>query len=158
VSPKRLLLLALLLACVVGAASAQPLRLRLRNRDWDVTVGVADLAGGAGSDIGDIPPSADNWQRIQIQNTSGTWMVQVSRADTTWHSGIHIYVQRTTIVAGVTGGMTYKEIDTTDADFFWGTGNPTVNLQFMTDGGFIAAGVPPGTYTTTVTYTITDGL
>jgi hypothetical protein len=162
-SAKRLLLLAILVGIATGVAFTQPLRLRLNNNaDWDLTFDVTDLTGAAGSDFASDIESADGHQQIRIQNASGNWEITVSRADTVWHSGIQIYVKRTSDGTGgttISGGTTYQEITTTDRLFFSGSGNPRdINLRFQTNGAFASQGVPVNTYSTTVTYTITDNL
>ena len=158
---RRTVLFVLLLLLIAGASlSAQPLRLRLNNNsDWDLTLDVTNLTGGAGSDFATDIESVDGAQELWIQNSNGNWRIDVSRADTTWDANIRVYVKRTSAgnAGSVSGGDTYQEITTTDVAFFTGTGNPRyITLQFKTNGAFASAGVPSGTYTTTVTYTVTD--
>lgn len=161
-TPKRLLALIIVLGLAAELAlAAPPIRLRLNNNsDWSLTFDVTDLTGTAGSDFATDIESADPAQQIRIQNSTGNWRIDVSRVDTTWHSGIRIFVKRTSPGTGgttISGGTTYQEITTIDTEFFIGSGNPTsVNLQFMTNGAFAGQGVPSGSYLTTVTYTITD--
>lgn len=152
--------LVLLVAC---QASAQPLRLRLNNNsDWDIALDVTNLTGAAGTDFATDIESLDGAQQMWLQNTGGNWRVDVSRADTTWHPSIRVYVRRTSDGTGgttISGGTAYQEITTVDTSFFTGTGNPRdINLQFSTNGAFAGGGVPAGSYLTTVTYTITDNL
>jgi len=160
---KRWIWFILLIALPATMAFTQPLRLILRNNvDWDLALGVADITGLAGTDFDVDIESAANLQRLRIRNSTGDWRVDVSRADTAWHAGIRVYVQRTSDgLDGITisGGTTYQEITTSDTSFFTGTGNPRrIQLQFMTNGAFASAGVPSGLYSTTVTYTLTDNL
>ncbi len=160
---KRSVWLILLIALPASMVFAPPLRLRLNNNsDWILDLGVADITGLAGSDFAADIESAAAEQEIRISNAIGNWRVDVSRADTSWHSSILVYVRRTSDGTGgttISGGTAYQEITTTDTSFFTGTGNPRdVALQFRTNGEFAGAGVPSGSYSTTVTYTITDNL
>ena len=160
---RRSIWLILLIALPATLLFAPPLRLKLNNNsDWDLDLGVADITGLAGTDFATDIESGAAAQEIWIQNAIGNWRVDVSRADTTWHSGIRIDVRRTSDGTGgttISGGTTYQEITTTDTSFFTGTGSPKdVALQFRTNGAFAGAGVPSGSYSTTVTYTITDNL
>lgn len=159
---RRFATLILVLGIAAGAFAAPAPSISLdRNTDWQLTVGAAELTGGAGTDFPAIE-SAAVAQNIWVKKGAGNWRIDVSRGgEPTWDDRIVVYVRRTSDgdAGTVSGGTTYQEITTVDTSFFTGTGLPKfITLQFMTDGAFAAAGVAVGTYTTTVTYTITDNL
>ena len=160
----RRLVLALLFVAIPlsHAVAAPPLRLRLlNNSDWDLTFDVTNLTGGAGTDFPADIESPDGQQELWIQNSTGNWRIDVSRLDATWDAGIRIYVKRTSAgnAGTVSGGTAYQEITAPYGEFFTGTGDPRyITLQFMTNGAFAGEGVPSGSYSTTVTYTVTDNL
>ena len=125
---RRLVWLLLLIAIPAVLSFAPPIRLRLNNNsDWILALGVADITGLAGTDFATDIESDPAAQEIWLQNTTGNWRVDVSRADTTWHSGIRIYLRRTSDGTGgtaISGGTVYQELTTADATFFTGTGDP----------------------------------
>lgn len=131
-------------------------------KGWTVTVGQADLTGGAGSDFASEYESPVNETDLDISNSAGNWRVDVRKQDINWHADIHLYVQRTSDGTGtgtISGGSVYQEVTNIDTVFFSGTGDRTVvTLQFRVSGSYASLGIPIDTYETTITYTVTDSL
>ena len=160
---KRLALLVAFFSVALAAFAAPKLTLSLdNNSDWDLSLDATDLTGAAGTDFPANIESDPAAQNLEVKNSVGNWRIDVIRGgEPTWHSGILIYVRRTSDgdAGTVSGGTTYQEITTVDTTFFTGTGNPRyIALQFMTNGAFASAAIPADSYTTTVTYTVTDNL
>ena len=165
---KRVLRLSVLVAVLAASVStdafAPPLQLRISqaNQSWDVAVGPADILGGDGGDFADEFESASDEKQLDVKNPVANWRIDVSRSSASWHTNIHLYIRRTSDGTGtgtISIGTTYQEITTTNTSFFDGTGQrDNVDLQFKVGGAFAAAGVPAGSYVTTITYTVTDNL
>src|ERR1017187_8063362 len=69
--------------------------------DWTQTITATDLAGGAGTDLNSQYDSPVGIATINISNVSGTWHVNVRRDTGTWPAGLHLWVRRTELEAGV---------------------------------------------------------
>lgn len=124
---------------------------------WSETIDALDLQAGAGSDLIDTYESASNEISIQIVSPAN-WRVDVRKSDITWHSNFQLYVRRTSDGTGggsISGGTTYQEVTDTDQSFFTGNKNRnSVDVQLRLTG--VSIQIPPGTYTTTVYYTVVD--
>ena len=72
--------------------------------------------------------------------------------------GATLYVKRTGDGSGsgaVHGGSSYVVVETSDTDFFEGSGDRTdITVQYKVSG--ISINVPPGTYSTVITFTVVD--
>ena len=128
--------------------------------DWSETIDASDLQAGAGSDLKSTYESAAGTGLLTISGTSGngdTWRVDVQRSDTTWHTNFFtLSVKRTGDGSGggsISGGTVYQVIGESNVEFFSGTGDRSgIPLQFKLEG--MSLQVPPGIYSTTVTYTV----
>ena len=159
---RYLLFISLLITITTQSAYAPPLQLKVSqpNTPWSVTIGPIDLIGAGGSDFGETI-SATNEKELDIRNPVSGWRIDVKKTDTTWDADIHLSIQRTGPGSGtdVTGGFPYQEVTDTDTEFFRGSGGANnIPLQFKLGGSYASNGVSTGSYTTTITYTITDGL
>ena len=87
------------------------------------------------------------------------WLVDVKKADTTWHNNLHLYIQRTSDgdapPSRISGGGSYQEMLVTDQEFFSGEGNINgIEAQLKLDG--VSVQIPPDTYSTIVCFTVVD--
>ena len=121
---------------------------------WNFTITAADLTAGAGSNIKD-KESVANATLITISATGFSWKVDIRRSDSSWHGNLTLYARRTSDGTGsglVFGGASYIPVGTTDTQFFSGSGSRSnMAVQYRLSSSVI---VPPGSYSTTVTYTI----
>ncbi|MCD6360567.1 MAG: hypothetical protein J7M38_06825 [Armatimonadetes bacterium] len=132
--------------------------------DWTgLTIAGWSLAGGAGADLVSSRESAPDQTLIAITDTScspGGWRVDARRSDVHWPSRLSLSVRRTGDGSGpgdIQGGRTYQELTPTDSALFSGTGDRLdIPLQYRLDG--ISIDLPPGSYATTVVYTVVDAL
>ena len=128
---------------------------------WSETVSDADLAGGPGSDLVGTYESAADQVSIDISGSAGdsdTWRVDLRKADTSWHSDLHLYLKRTSGGTGsgsISGGQSYLEAGDTYAEFMSGSGDRTgIHMQLRITG--VSVSVPADAYSTTVYYTVVD--
>ena len=143
----------LLLAVCAGA-----IRIRV-NGSWTETIDIADLVGPPGSDLVSSYESATNQIDIDIDYVDEVpWSVDVRRVDSNWHANFQLFVRRTSSHYRVYGGTTYQEVTTSNQDFFYTTQEENdeynIKVQLRLDG--VSIQIPPGTYTTTVYYTVTE--
>jgi len=126
---------------------------------WTETIDASDLAGGAGTNLIDNYESAAAATILEVYGTGvNDWYVDVTRSDITWHGDFTLYVKRISDGTGsgwVANGIAYIAIETVDSDFFNGNGDRSnINVQYRLTG--MSVSVPPGMYSTTVTYTVTE--
>ncbi len=127
---------------------------------WSETVDKYDLISGAGSDLTASYESATDQVSITVSNTSGagdSWRVDVRKVDTNWHSDLSLWVKRTGSGTGgsVSGGSSYQQLTGSDQSFFTGSDDVSgITVQLKLSG--MSVQVPPGSYTTTVYYTVVD--
>ena len=125
---------------------------------WSLSIGQANLAGAAGSDLTSTYASATNQATMTVGGTGGhTWRIDVLRVDTTWHANLHLWLQRTnngTSGGGSgTGGTTYLEVTTTTQTWMTGVGDRSgFTIQFQLTG--VSCAVPAASYSTSIRYTI----
>lgn len=124
---------------------------------WNETVGPTDLISGAGSDLKSTYTSAEGATILNITRAwAWPWRVDVRRSDKNWPSGLTLYVRRRSDGSGhgsISGGTAYVSISTTDQTFFNGSGNRSgINCQYQLTG--MSIDISPGTYSTTIIYTI----
>ena len=126
--------------------------------DWSETIDVNDLQSGPGSDLVNSHESASDVGVMDISGTTSDWDVDVKKSDTNWHASFTLNVRRTTDGSGagsISGGTSYQEITDTDSTFFSGNKNRSnIDLQLQLTGASVQ--ITPDTYTTTVSYTITE--
>jgi hypothetical protein len=127
---------------------------------WSLSIGQANLTGGAGTDLTSTYASATGQATLGVSGTySHTWRIDVRRVDTTWHANFHLWIKRTnngTSGSGsYSGGTTYLDLTTSNQTFMTGTGDRTgFTLQFQLTG--VSTAIPAASYSTTITYTITQ--
>jgi hypothetical protein len=127
------------------------------------TIGSSDLVSGAGSALaGDYesPASASSIDVFNCADNSDNWRIDVSRSGGTWSGDFTLQVRRTSDGSGggsVSGGISYIAVGTTAGQFFSGGGNRNgMNVQYKLSG--VSLQIAPGTYATTVIYTVVDSL
>jgi hypothetical protein len=161
-TPKaKIVRLVLLLAVTLLTGDSQAIDVAITG-DWSVTVDASNLAACAGSDLTSIYESEINQGIISISGTassSDAWRLDVRRSDTNWPSAFALYVRRTGAGTGnggiISGGSEYQAVGTSDSSFFSGTGERSgVNLQLKATG--VSLTVTPGTYSTSIVYTVVD--
>lgn len=128
---------------------------------WNFTIDSSCLAGGAGSGLIDSFESSLDASMINITGTNGSadaWQVRVRKNGVSRLQGVTLYVKRTEDGSGsgtVRGGTSYTAVETSDVDFFDGCGDRTgITVQYKVSG--ISVNVPPGTYSTVITFTVVD--
>ena len=128
---------------------------------WTETINAADLTSGAGSDLTPTYTSAANATATAITNcinNNDWWRVDVRRSDANWHVNFTLRVRRTSAGTGggaISGGTTFLNVPTTDTQFFSGRGDRSnISSQYRLTG--MSINVDPGTYSTTVIYTVVD--
>jgi hypothetical protein len=129
---------------------------------WSETVDETDLVSGAGSDLVDTYESATDATTMTISNCTGdtdNWRLDVRRIDEGgWHGDFTLFVKRTSDGEGngsISGGLSYIEITTTDAQLFSGAGDRSnISIQYKLTGMSIT--VLPDTYSKTVVFTVAD--
>jgi len=125
--------------------------------NWSVTIDSSNLINGAGSDLNSTYESTTYQVSLTISSTSGSWRVDVRKANTNWHTDLHLWVRRTGDGSGgsVSNGTVYQELTGTDQPFFTGSDNVSgITLQLKLSG--MSVQVPPDTYTATIYYTVVD--
>ena len=143
---------------------APNIRITLSNnpKDWAIgTVGPTEIVGGAGGDFPTEYETVVDYKTVDIKNSAGNWRVDVRRDLATWDPNITVYVRRSNTVGGssITGGTAYQIVTDTDTEFFSGSGDwMNIGLQFKISGAFASSGASEGAHSTTLTYTVTDGL
>lgn len=127
---------------------------------WTETIDATDLVGGAGTNLIDTyeSPTASTVLEVDDAPPSNRWYVVVRSSDINWHGDFTLYVKRTSDGTGpgdITDGTAYIAIETVDSAFFSGTENRSnINVQYRLTG--MSVSIPPGIYSTTVTYTVTE--
>ncbi len=115
---------------------------------WSEIIDANDLVSGAGSDLKSSYESEAGATLLTISgcvDENDSWQVEVSRSDYNWPF---------TLLVKTSGGN-YQAITTTDSDFFTGAGNAAnIALQYKLEG--MSVKISPGTYSTTITYTVVD--
>ena len=155
--------LVLMLLPVAIASASGVLFQNFDNSTETFTIDQSDVVGGAGGDVPATFESSDRTFDVTVWALIGSppndWHIDVSRADTTWHADLHLYVRRSGSGTGatLTGGTTYQEVTTTATLFFSGSGGSCTGIpvRYQISGSYAALGIPAGTYRTTITYTVT---
>ena len=151
---------ALLASFICGAGICLAIDITATGTWSDLTIDALNLTAGAGSDLNPTYASASNAVSIDITGTIGNWALKVQRDTFNWHSGLHLYIQRTSNGGNstISGGDFYQEVTDIDQPFFSGNGDVNnVTVQFELRG--VSIQVPPNMpigYTTMVTYTVSD--
>lgn len=117
---------------------------------WSEIIDANDLVSGAGSDLKSSYESEAGATLLTISgctDENDSWQVEVSRTDYNWSSKFVLYVRR--------GEENYQAITTSNSTLFSGAGNTAnIALQYKLEG--MSVQVSPGTYSTTITYTVVD--
>jgi hypothetical protein len=158
----RGLLLTILLVVPVAVATGTP-SIEVTTDPVQLDIDETGLSSGAGSGFEAWFETAADAQSIDVRFPSGNWEVYVSRSDSSWDSDLHLYVRRTgdgwSLSGTISGGTSYQEVTTSELSFYSGTGGRyAVPVQYQVTGSYIDLGIGPGTYTTTITYTLYDDL
>ena len=127
---------------------------------WALNISVADLLGGPGSPLNNSYESLVDQIIIDIDGKKvNGWILYVRRSDITWNSDFRLNIKRTSNGSAgggtVTGGTTYQEITTTDAEFFQGD-KKLKGIENQLQLQLLSGVVDSDTYQTTVIYTVTD--
>lgn len=130
--------------------------------DWtSLSITANDLTAGAGSNLTEQYESSVDQVAIDVFNTNGStdsWRIDVKRTDSTWSLIPVLSVKRYDAGAGagsISGGLGYQAVTTTDMSFFSGAGDRIgVHIQLRLSN--FSVSIPPGNYSTTVTYTVVD--
>ena len=124
----------------------------------------AEFSGIAGDDIVNVYENDMGDYRIKILGGTykRTWHVEVTKTTDSWDSNFVLEVKRDPSDTRVTGGDSYLTVpDEPTADiFFWSNNKrdikrPNLKIQYKVSG-VTASSATPGTYTTTITYTLVD--
>jgi hypothetical protein len=150
----------LLILCLLSMSEAEAIDIAATG-GWTETVDASNLISGAGSNLTSTYTSPGNATTITLTNTKNkndNWRVNVRRVDSTWNSNLTLYVRRTsngTGAGGISGGTTFIQILSSDQQFFSGSGDRNgISCQYRLTG--MSINVDPGTYSTTVIYTMVD--
>ena len=128
---------------------------------WNLTIDASDLTSGPGSELADkeSDPGA-TFLTVSIKGVTWkveAWRVEVRRADSVWDGNLTLYVRRTSDGNGsgiVSGGSSYIPVGSANTSFFSGTEDRSnIGVQYRLKPSLKA---PPGSYGTTVIYTITQ--
>jgi hypothetical protein len=124
---------------------------------WSETVNAADLSSGPGSTLVSAYTSPSGQAMFDISDTNN-WVVHVSRTDASWDSSTHLFIMRSSSGTGsgqITGGTSFIEVTGASQQLCSGRNDRTgIGLQFMLTG--ISVQTPPGSYSTTITLTVTN--
>jgi hypothetical protein len=152
--PRLLSLLALLALSFACRAEAQDVS---AVGGWTETIDSSDLVSGAGSDLTDTYESSNDATTLDITHDP-QWHVDIHRTDTIWSPDFTLYAKRTSEGTGsgsISGGISYIEVTAVGTQFFTGSQDRSgIDVQYQLTG--VSVGISPGTYTTTVTYTVVD--
>ena len=150
-----------MLCALLLGGTAHAIDVTIFGSGWSPSIGVVNLLAGAGSDFISAYDNSSNPGTITISGTSGdsdAWRVDVRRTDGIWHGNLALSAKRTGDGAGpgsISGGETYQVVATTDSAFFSGAGDKG-NVPIQLELGGVSLQVPPGNYSTTITYTVVD--
>jgi len=158
---KNLSIIALALFIPILSVKAQNIVIR-ENVPFDKT---AEFSGIAGDDIVNVYENdmGDYEIRIIGGKYGTTWHVEMTKTTDSWDSNFVVEVKKDPTDNRVTGGDTYLTVpDEPAADIFFSSTNtkniqiPNLKIQYRVSG-VTASSTTPGTYTTTITYTLVDG-
>jgi hypothetical protein len=125
---------------------------------WSLLLDATMLEAGAGSNFIEPIASATGQVLVDINPRSygRTWSVYVHKQDTFWDSSLHLDIRRQPFT-NISGGLSYFELTDIDQEFFYSTQRKKCNdiqIQFQLRGASVS--LTPGTYSTTVVYTLVD--
>ena len=148
-----------LVVCIVIFLSVRPCDCQTIavTGSWSVSVGLADLQGGPGTDFNNPYESPSNQIDVDIWGGSfgKTWAVQVQRVDISWDTNLTLEAQA--FHAKISGGTPYQEITTTNQELFRSNNSKNaVNIDVQLRLSGVSLTIGTGTFTTTVYYTLVD--
>lgn len=129
--------------------------------DWSPSIGAADLQGGPGSDLLATYESSGSQVTLDIGSLAGdadAWRIDVRRTDSDWPVPFTLAVRRTADGMGggsISGGDSYLTITESDQALFSGAGD-RLGIEAQLRLGGVSLAIPPGIYSTTLTYTVVD--
>ena len=146
-----------LIALLTAASPAEAQKVKISaSGGWNFTIGVSDLASGPGSDIADRD-SSPSATLLTVTAKGSSWVVNVIRSDTSWNGNLALSVRRNSDGTGsgiVNGGTSFIPVGVTNSLFFSGSeSRSNIGIQYRQKSPLK---VPPGSYSTTVIYTITQ--
>jgi len=126
---------------------------------WTEIIDFNDLQGGPGSDLIFSYESLVDAVDIDITGSGNrTWQVNIRRMDTNWDPGFTLDARRTSSDQDVYGGTAYQQVTVSDQLFFYTNVSPNnarnIKVQYRLSG--VSVQSPPGTYATTVYFTVTQ--
>ena len=155
--------LAILLLSVAGAkeaAAGQPPVITVGGGGWNQTIDSSNLTAGAGSDLTPTYSSAGTTLDINATPNPSPWTIRVSRDSAAWNSNLQLSVKLTGVGSGqkssVTTPVGSTTLVTTAATTFISGKGYTTGMAWNYILGNVSVSIPPGTYTTTVTFTATS--
>jgi hypothetical protein len=122
---------------------------------WTETINGSDLQSPwtAGSDLITLYESAVNATMLNI-SSDNWWRVDIRRSDGNWHGNFTLRAKRSGVKTKKSGGS-YLDVTATDTPFFCGhRSSIDEQVQYQLSG--MSVNIPPGTYWTTVIYTIVE--
>ncbi len=138
---------------------AQNIRVR-ENTSFDVT---AQYSGIPGDDIVNVYENTMGDYELNINGGryKQAWHVEMTKTTDSWDSDFVLEVKRDPSDNRVTGGDAYLTVpdESTTAEIFFRSNNkkdirkPNLKIQYRVSG-VTASNTTPGTYTTTITYTL----
>lgn len=148
----------LLLGCVLvagGSRAVAQLGDITATGGWTRTISASDLTGGAGSNLTSQYDSATNATTINI-NVSVLVGVTVRRVGVNWHDDLQLQVRRSSNGSGlgsISGGTSFQALGLVDQQLFSVLLlRSNVTAQYRLTG--MSVSVPPGSYSSTVIYTL----
>lgn len=121
-----------------------------------MTIDSSDLQGGAGTDLNPTYLSASNEIRVDVGQTSTTWVVAVRGSATNWHPNFQFGVRRTTNGNGpgwISGGTSWLQVTGSDQQFFTGY-RQRRNIRVQCGLTGVSLQIPADIYSGTVIYTV----
>jgi hypothetical protein len=128
---------------------------------WSVSIGEANLSGGAGTNLAPTYDSATNQLTINVtgtKNKNDAWRIDVRSVNTSWNANLYLNVLRTSNGTGpgsISGGTSYIQLTTSNQTFFSGKGDRTgITVQLRLSN--LSVKIPPATDSAYARFTIVD--
>lgn len=120
---------------------------------WSRNINASDLQAGAGSNLNATFESATNATLLTVSNVF-FWHVDARMTTSSWNPNLVLSVKRNSGGSGwVWDGTDYTALSTMDTTLFQGLfGASNLPMQLRVSG--VSITIPPGTYSTTITYTV----
>jgi hypothetical protein len=153
--PVQITLILFLLLAVHSKVSAQRITV---TGDWSLTIGEADLQGGAGSDLKSQYASASNQIMIDINNINAGWSLYVEGAIIHWQNPMAVWIRRTGDGSGhpqgyIDGGTSWLQVTLSSQLFYWGS-RRRINVPVQLGLNGVSVQIPEDVYSGTITYTV----